>query len=358
MASYEQNQKNKKWSVRFRCIVDGKEVNKRLSGYRTKKEAQAAYIEFESKQKELESKNNTNSPEDILFADLANQYLAHQKTRIKESSYITISSKINSHIIPCFKDKKISEITPLLVLEWQHSVNHYAYKHKTSLRNLLSAIYKYGERYLDIKNIMLKVEQFRNTEVEDEFAYWDYSEYKKFIETCDEPVFYQLFSFLYETGCRKGEALALTWSDFDFNKQTVKITKNLTRKTSEGSYKIVSPKNKSSNRTIDLSKRLCTIMEEYKKQYNKGSFVFGGELPLADKTVTRRFDFFAEKAGVKKIRIHDLRHSCASLLISEGISVVAVSKRLGHKDVKQTLNTYAHLMPNESERMTKIFEKI
>lgn len=163
---------------------------------------------------------------------------------------------------------------------------------------------------------------------------------------------------MYETGCRKGEAFALSWDDIDSKNKTVKISKNLTRKTTEGPWKIVSSKNKTSNRTVSLSNRLCEILKKHKEQCSSYQFVFGGAAPLAEKTVTRYFDAAIDKAGVKRIRIHDLRHSCASFLISKGVSIVGVSKRLGHKDVKQTLNTYSHLMPNEAQKIVDIFEDL
>ena len=80
--------------------------------------------------------------------------------------------------------------------------------------------------------------------------------------------------------------------------------------------------------------------------FSNNAFVFGGLVPISDQTLRRRFDYFADKAGVKKIRIHDLRHSHASLLINKGQNILIVSKRLGHSDITQTLNTYSHLMPN------------
>ena len=80
--------------------------------------------------------------------------------------------------------------------------------------------------------------------------------------------------------------------------------------------------------------------------FSNNIFVFGGQVPVSDQTLRRRFDSYAQKAGVKKIRIHDLRHSHASLLINKGQNILIVSKRLGHSNITQTLNTYSHLMPN------------
>ncbi|MBQ8567287.1 MAG: site-specific integrase [Clostridia bacterium] len=364
MASYEQNKTSKTWSVRFRTIIDGIEKQKRLSGFRTKKEAQAGYISFvteqDKKEKEREKKEQEKSltPSDMLFSDLADKYLAHQKTRIKESSYVTIVSKINKHIIPHFKDMAIKDITPLAVLEWQHSIDHYAYKHKSSLRTQLTSIFKYGERYIGIQNVMARVEPFRNTEPKKDVQCWSYEEFTRFINCCEDPTYHMFFKFLYISGCRKGEALALSWDDIDFNKCTVRINKNLTRKTNGDLYKIVSPKNVSSIRTIDMPQKFLNELKEYKSTFPCSAFVFGGDEPLKESNITRYFKLCAEKVGNRIIRLHDMRHSCASLLISRGISIVAVSHRLGHKNVEQTLNTYSHLMPNEAAQMVRIFDSL
>ena len=88
--------------------------------------------------------------------------------------------------------------------------------------------------------------------------------------------------------------------------------------------------------------------EKSQKNYgfNKDWFVFGGETPLSDQTIRRKMNNMSKIAGVKQIRVHDLRHSHASLLINNGHNIIIVAKRLGHSDIKQTLNTYSHLMPN------------
>ena len=192
---------------------------------------------------------------------------------------------------------------------------------------------------------------------------------------------------MYLMGTRKGEALALTWQDVDFERQEVRINKSLNRKkpqqgedivlaedptpSSMGwhilnsrSYEITTPKNITSNRKVWMTelvvKALKELREESKHDYDfaETDFVFGGKLPLSDQTVRRRMDQYADKAGVKRIRVHDLRHSHASLVISKGLKIedlILLSKRLGHRDVKETLNTYSHLFPNAQK---KILESI
>lgn len=192
---------------------------------------------------------------------------------------------------------------------------------------------------------------------------------------------------MYLMGTRKGEALALTWQDVDFERQEVRINKSLNRKKPEQgmeiilasdptpssmgwhilngrSYEITTPKNITSNRKVWMTelvvKTLKDLRTESERDYDfaETDFVFGGKLPLSDQTVRRRMDQYADKAGIKRIRVHDLRHSHASLVISKGLKIedlILLSKRLGHRDVKETLNTYSHLFPNAQR---KILESI
>lgn len=216
---------------------------------------------------------------------------------------------------------------------------------------------------------------------------WSEQEFWKVHAQMDEKLYRYFFLFMYLMGTRKGEALALTWQDVDFERQEVRINKSLNRKrpqqgedivlaenptpSSMGwhilnsrSYEITTPKNITSNRKVWMTelvvKALKELREESEHDYDfaETDFVFGGKLPLSDQTVRRRMDQYADKAGVKRIRVHDLRHSHASLVISKGLKIedlILLSKRLGHRDVKETLNTYSHLFPNAQK---KILESI
>lgn len=365
MASFEQNKKNKKWSVRFRDTINGVEKNMRLSGYKTKKEAQAAYIEYENKRKlerDKEEQGKIDSAKNMYFEALKEKYLEHVKTRNKYSSWYSTQNKIEKNIAPYFDDKQIKDITPLEILKWQQSIDALSFNYKRGLRALLNSIFKFGERYYDIKNVVAKVEPFRNLEAKKEMLHWTLDEFQKFIEKVENYEYEMFFRFLYITGCRKGEALALSWNDFLLDNGKVVINKSMTRKAQEGAYAITTPKNVTSNRTIDLPENFIEQMRNYRKwqQENKKKFdfVFGGERPFAETTTDRLFRSACEKADVKRIRIHDLRHSCASLLISEGVNIVAVSKRLGHKNIEQTLNTYSHMMPDDVTKMLKVLQNI
>ena len=199
----------------------------------------------------------------------------------------------------------------------------------------------------------------RSPEVEEkEMQVWSSNEFAAFCTNFTGDIVYKtFFRFLFYTGCRKGEALALTKDCVFIEQNKVKINKSLTRKVHDATYKITTPKNKQSNRTIIIP---AFVTEELNNLMSKsdGDFVFGGKEPLKDRTVDRQFQNAIKAAGIKKIRIHDLRHSHASYLVSQGCSIVSVSKRLGHKDTKETLNTYSHFLPQDEEVMKNLLERL
>jgi len=356
MASFSKNEKSGLWSVRFRVTDEGETTHKRLSGFAYKREAREAYEKFMEQHKKrsdmVEAKDSH-----ITFDTLIDLYLEHTKTRIEPSSYYDTAGKVNKHIRPFFANMYVDEVTPLDILEWQKRMDGYSHKTKTVVRSYLTAIYRFGERYYDVKNVMPKVENFRNLETKKEMLFWTKDEFKTFISCVDEYLYKVLFWTLYITGCRKGEVLALQWKDIEDN--VIHVKNSITKKIEGKAWAKTKTKTKR-NRDVDIPDFLFRRLQDLKEMQNgkPDDFVFSGDRPLPETTVTRRFKEAVEKAGVKKIRIHDLRHSCASLLISEGVSIVAVSNRLGHANTEQTLNTYSHLMPADTSKIIGVLDRL
>ena len=371
MPSYEQNKKSKLWSVRFREMDEvGIAHQKRLSGFATKKAAQYGYEDYitqrnaeEAARAEAKKNEKPANPGDMYFETLLSLFYKFKKDRIKESSLYEIQRKMDKRILPYFTGRPMKDIKPIDVLNWQSEMSaQFSFNYTSDLMTMLTALYRYGEKYHDIINIMVKVDKPRNTEPKKEMEFWTPEEFKAFKDQADNPTYRAFFTVLYVTGCRRGEAEALSWDDIDLKKSTLKISKNLTRKSPNAPWELTTPKNVSSNRTVSIPPSLSKILKEYKEwqkgEYESITFVFGGERPLAFRTTDRYFADVCEKAGVKKIRIHDLRHSCASLLISKGVSIVAVSRQLGHSNIEQTLNTYSHLMPDDKSKITAELEAV
>ena len=371
MPSYEQNKSSKLWSVRFREIgADGITRQKRLSGFATKKAAQYGYEDYcikksaeEAEQAAAKVDESPEDPNDMYFDTLLDLYYKYKQGRIKTSSFYEIERKINKRILPYFAGKQMKDIKPIDILTWQSEMaDQFSYNYTSDLMTMLTAIYRYGEKYHDISNTTVKVDKPRNTEPKKEMEFWTPEEFNAFFACAEDTTYKMFFTLLYITGCRRGEAEALNWGDIDFKKSTIKISKNLTRKSPNAPWEITTPKNASSNRTIPMPPSLCQMLKRYQSEQSETfatpEFVFGGDRPLASRTTDRYFADVCEKANVRKIRLHDLRHSCASFLISKGVSIVAVSRQLGHSNIEQTLNTYSHLMPDDQSKIVGELEAI
>lgn len=365
MPSYQQNKQSKLWSVRFReTSPDGRIIQKRLSGFKTKKSAIYGYEDYMLSKGAINTQSE-NQSDDLTFDKLLEYYFKYQQPRVKPSSFYETQRKIQNKILPYFADKKMSEIKPLDILNWENEAfDGLSYSYSAGLFTCLASIYKYGEKYHDVKNIMLKVDKPRKTEAKKEMQFWTPEEFAKFLSASPDKTYSAFFALLYLTGCRRGEAEALFWEDVDTQNNTITISKNITRKNQDTPWEITTPKNFGSNRIVNIPDTLCDILKEYKQtlpenvRNKKDVFVFGGDKPLVSRTTDRYFEDTVKNAGVKKIRIHDLRHSCASLLISRGVSVVGVSRQLGHSSVQQTLNTYSHLMPDDKSKISAELEKV
>ena len=358
MPSYQCRGKHKLWSVRFDIIENAQAITKRLSGFERKKDAEQAYISF---MQEYNQKKDLYSPEknvlDKTFEVVFKEYLSYKKDKVKESTYYDIVKIFEKQILPFFKDYQLKKISKAKILEWQNSLSEYSYKYKSKIRTLLFSFYKYLFIYHDIENIVAKVEPFKKPNIKKEMAIWTIDEFKKFIETFDDDiVFKTFFNFLYFSGCRLGEVLALNYNSFDFINKTVNINKSLTSKVFDNKFLVTSPKNYSSYRKIILPDSLINLLQDYIKtfpQVNNSQFFFGFDNPLNDKAIYNKLTKHTELCNNKKIRIHDFRHSHASLLIQQGANIVLIAKRLGHSNTEQTLNTYAHLYPNSEEELVQ-----
>jgi integrase len=163
----------------------------------------------------------------------------------------------------------------------------------------------------------------------------------------DKPKSYYAFEMLYWCGIRLGELLALTPADFDFEKRTLRINKSYQRL--KGEDVITSPKTPKSNRVIAMPQFLCDEMQDYLKmlyELDENDRIF----PLSKSFLHHEMDRGAEEAGVKRIRIHDLRHSAISYLIELGFSALAIAERVGHESIDITYH-YAHLFPSKQTEM-------
>lgn len=354
MASYERHGKG--WTVRFRMFENGRQKQIRLSGFRTKKEAQQAFAEYQATHIELQDGFyvSSHSASPVLFEHLVSSFYRLKQKQLKESSYLTAKGKIDAHILSAFGAETVQNIRAADILNWQNGLHEkgYSYKYIAALRTYLNAILSHGEKYHDLPNPARKVDKPRNLDAPKKIEVWTPEQFSAFLQQQKDPVYHAFFHTLYGTGCRKGEALALSPADLDRENATLCIEKSLTYKTKSGRYAVTTPKNKTSNRTLPISSQLRDELSALADTLPPNApFLFGGSVPLAQRSIYSRYDVGTAAAGLPKITIHALRHSHASHLLSAGVPIVAVSKRLGHANVTQTLNTYAHMMPSDDDKI-------
>lgn len=314
---------------------DGTKKQVKRRGFKTEKAALLAEAKLE---------DEGIADEIVTFEFIAKEYLRWYQKRRKESSYIKISSIVNVHLIPHFKNKELRTIKQRDIIKFQDKLieNKFAPSHIKKIHTTLSAIFRFAIKNEYTKENPASIVGNVDLKEDKRVNYWTLEEFKSFIQVVDDPLYYALFMTLYYSGMRKGELLALTWGDVDFENNMINIDKT------EYNRKVTSTKTTSSTRKILMPKHVMRLLQQLKLEKNpKMSHVVFGEFydSISTSTIDRRFEKYVAESGVKKIRIHDFRHSHASYLINRGIIVSVVAARLGHSDVATTLNTYSHLFP-------------
>ena len=347
MAAFK-NKDNGTWYVQFRYTDwKGERQQKLKRGFATKREALEWEREFL-----MEKQADVN----MTFESFVALYERDIKPKLKLNTWLTKESIIKKKILPYFAKRKLSEITSKDIMRWQNEIREMRDCHgkplsKTYLKtvhNQLSAIFNHAARFYGLNLNPARQAGNMGAEERKEMLFWTKAEYQKFADAMmDKPVSYYAFEMLYWCGIREGELLALTPADFDFEAGTVKISKSYQRL--HGKDVITTPKTKKSNRTIKMPNFLCDEMKDYL------GMLYGIKKKERIFTITKSYlhhemDRGAKSAGVKRIRIHDLRHSHISLLIDMGFSAVAIADRVGHESIEITYR-YAHLFPSKQTEM-------
>ena len=349
MAAFK-DKKNGSWYVQFRYTDwRGERQQKLKRGFATKKEAQAWEREFL-----MQKQADVN----MSFESFVALYEKDVKPKLKLNTWLSKEHIIRTKILPYFKKRKLSEITARDVIDWQNEIRQhtkssgesYSPDYLKNVHTQLSCIFNHAIKYYGLQINPAAKAGNMGSEQPKEMLFWTKEEYQKFAaEMMDKPVSFYAFEMLYWCGIREGELLALTPADFDFQNSTVRINKSYQRL--HGEDVITSPKTKKSNRTIKMPRFLCEEIQDYL------GMLYGLKKKDRIFTVTKSYlhhemDRGSKAAGVKRIRIHDLRHSHISLLIDMGFSAVAIADRVGHESIEITYR-YAHLFPSKQSEMAK-----
>lgn len=202
-------------------------------------------------------------------------------------------------------------------------------------------------------------------EMPKEMQFFTYEEFQKFLSVEKDIKFRCAWQLLYYCGLRIGELKGLTWKDINFEERTVTINKQVTQQNCRSRWQFSPPKTAKSNRVLSLTKVLVNDLKMLKESnsemlfgFKNTFFVIGDIAPQISTTITHRKNKNCEKAGLKQIRIHDFRHSCASLLINSGANVTLVAKYLGHTKIEETLNTYSHMFSTALDSVVSVIDSL
>lgn len=332
----------------------------------------------EAKEFELSLAKTIRQPltgKELTVKELLDEYLNTKKYEVRETTLDKNRKVLETHIIPHLGTKRLKSLNLHTLKAWKQTISEKGLS-STFEKNIfgeLRALLNYAVKMEHIDSHPLaRLGNFKDAyETKKTISYYTADEFKKFIEKAKKHAeiqtdlyewnYYVFFNIAFYTGMRKGEINALKWSDIENN--TIYVRRSIAQKV-KGGDRETPTKNRSSNRDIQLPLPLMKILDEHKARcaladkFTDEWRICGGERCLRDSSISNRNIQFSEAAKVKTIRIHDFRHSHASLLANAGINIQEIARRLGHAKIEITWNIYSHLYPKEEERALKVLNEL
>ena len=335
-----------------------------FSGQKRQKMKRGFALQREAKEWEHDFQSRYAGQPDITFRELARVYMSDRQASTKAISCAHIQTCL-ARIVPFFGDMPISDIKPTHINEWQKQVKDstnnltgkpLAASYMRTLKTRLSAMFNFAVKYYNLASNPCKNTENIFDKPKKHVDFWTVDDFNRFIATFDkQSEYYLVFNMLYYTGMRMGELLALTIKDIDLQKKSITINKTLSKV--NGKKVITTPKTPRSNREIIIPSFLCDIIAAYIKRIydpRPETILFALNHTSYDYAIKKH----ARMANLKVIRLHDLRHSHASLLIELGFSALLVSERLGHENVSTTLDIYSHLFPSKQSEVAEKLDQL
>lgn len=344
--------------------LDGTKRKYKSKRFFTKTEALQAEREFL-----LSNTNLADKSRNMNFKELYTIFYKYKKDKVKDSTLKTYRDR--EKYFKSLDNVKLKDFNINHFEMWKKEINNLTLStsYKNDIFKFLKAMLNYASKWynFNFNETYNKLTNFTNpNELPKEMLFFTYEEFKKFISVEDDILYRTMYETLYYCGLRRGELRGLTWNDIDFVNNVLIVNKNIVTLYNNESkkYRITTPKTKSSNRKIPMPKVLVNDLKELyeisKKHYSFSNkwYVFGDTDPINNSKIRCHKNKNCKLAGVKQIRIHDFRHSCASLLINSNASITLVAKYLGHTKIDETLNTYSHLFKNKMQEIINIIDNL
>jgi integrase len=309
-------------------------------------------------------------PSKTTFAEYLGRWLSdYARPNISPRSYERYAGIITKYLIPEMGDIPLTQLKPEHIQKHYTTIRSQGLKpqtvrfHHALVHKSLQTAVKWGLLH---RNVADGVDVPKNGHAE--MQTWDDFEVRQFLDAAKDSIYYALFHTALFTGMRRSELLGLKWGDLEIDK--IHVCRAL-HHLKDGSYIFTQPKSEKSRRTIDLSPSSVLVLAEHKERQQgvrtmlgetvgKDDLVFSTPqgAPLRPNTITRSWTVLAAKAGVKPIRLHDARHTHASLMLKQGVHPKIVQERLGHSTISMTLDIYSHVAPGLQEAAARGFDAL
>lgn len=350
--------------IQYSKGLDGKRHQYQSQAYMTEEEAIQAEKIYLNKYKDVEVNPH------MTFKEAYTIYYDYQKDKIKDSTLKTYRDRIK--YMGLLDNVELVNLNWDLYQKWRAQMNktNLCDRYKTDIQKFIKQIINFAEKQWDfnLRKFYNKLEPFKTPgALKKEMDFYEPEEFFKFISVVDDLRYKCFFELLYYCGLRRSEARGLQWKHIDFNNRTLTVSQqvlNPSNSNASTEWYISSTKTEASNRTIPISTTLLNDLAELKKtnerlsKFKQTWFVLGDDVPMATGRMYFYRDKYAKKAGIRRIRLQDFRHSCASALISGAAPITAVSNFLGHSETTETLETYTHMFKKDLANVPKFFDTL
>ena len=332
--------------------LDGKKHKKFSKAYKTEAEAKRAEKEYLKMSEVFEGDMN------MTFKKLYTKYYEVQKDIVRYSTLKTYRDRIK--YIGMFDNVKLKDMDAIHYQKWRVEMmkvnisNSYKNEIQKFLKIVINwAVKTYG---FNMNKFYGRMEPFTSaSDIKKEMDFYTLEEFNQFISSAPNLQIKCMYETLYYCGLRRGEARGLQWKDINWADKRLSVTKQAVTNGSESStiYELTKPKTEKSNRILPIAEILFIDLKQlYEEQkqfadFNDNWFIFGGFIPITFYQMRHKNIEIAKYANIKRIRLHDFRHSCASLLINNNANIAVVSQFLGHASIEETLDTYTHMFKDK-----------
>ena len=350
--------------IQYSKGVDGKRHQYQSQAYMTEEEAIQAEKIYLNKYKDVEVNPH------MTFKEAYTIYYDYQKDKIKDSTLKTYRDRIK--YMGLLDNVELVNLNWDLYQKWRAQMNktNLCDRYKTDIQKFIKQVINFAEKQWDfnLRKFYNKLEPFKTPgALKKEMDFYEPEEFFKFISVVDDLRYKCFFELLYYCGLRRSEARGLQWKHIDFINKTLTVSQqvlNPSNSNASTEWYISSTKTEASNRTIPISTTLLNDLAELRKtnerlsKFKQTWFVLGDDVPMATGRMYFYRDKYAEKAGIRRIRLHDFRHSCASALISGAAPITAVSNFLSHSETTETLETYTHMFKKDLANVPNFFDTL